>query len=247
MADNITEKKLGIIEVDALRDANGLMEGNTHLTSVECPFPVLTNGSNMFKDCINLTRFYCDDLSKLNNGTSMFEGCEKLSTVVGDGGNPLNLSSLSNGTLMFYYTKNISQFIADLPSLTNGTSMFFGSNLKTFDSSLPIISTYNDMFAGCPLSTFKCKELGIKSSGKDFITTSKLDDTKVYLITFNANMPYVTTANEMFIGFKSLKNFEGNIPSLTNADKMFSESSLETFKSNNLSKLTTATNMFENC
>lgn len=247
MADNITEKKLGIIEVKALRDANGLMEGNTHLKSVECPFPALTNGSNMFKDCINLTLFYCDDLSKLYNGTSMFGGCEKLSSVIGSGGNPLNLSSLSNGTSMFYYTKNISQFIADLPSLTNGTSMFLDSSLTIFDSSLPIISTYNDMFAGCPLSTFKCKELGISSSGKDFITISKLEDTKFSLINFNANMSYVTTANEMFIGFKSLKNFEGNMPSLTNADKMFCESSLETFKSNNLSKLTIATNMFENC
>ena len=246
MADNITEKKLGIIEVDALRDANGLMEGNTHLTSVECPFPALTNGSNMFKDCINLTRFYCDDLTKLNNGTSMFWGCEKLSTVVGGGGNPLNLSSLSNGTSMFYYTK-ISEFATDLPNLTYGTSMFLDSSLTIFDSSLPIISSYNDMFAGCPLSTFKCKELGIRSSGKDFITTSKLEDTKFSLIDFNANMPYVTIANEMFIGFKSLKNFEGNMPSLTNADKMFSGSSLETFKSDNLSKLTTATNMFENC
>lgn len=246
MADNITEKKLGIIEVDALRDANGLMEGNTHLMSVECPFPVLTNGSNMFKDCINLTLFYCDDLSKLNNGTSMFGGCEKLSAVVGAGGNPLNLSSLSNGTSMFYYTK-ISEFTTDLSNLTDGTSMFLDSSLTIFDSSLPIISTYNDMFASCPLNTFKCKELGINGSGKDFITTSKLEDTKFSLINFNANMPYVTTANEMFIGFKSLKNFEGNMPSLTNADKMFSESSLETFKSNNLSKLTTATNMFENC
>lgn len=221
MADNIIEKKLGIIEVNALRDANGLMEGNTHLKSVECPFPALTNGSNMFKDCINLTLFYCDDLSKLYNGTSMFGGCEKLRTVVGSGGNPLNLSSLSNGTSMFYYT-SISEFTTDLPSLTDGTSMFLNSGLTIFDSSLPIISTYNDMFAGCPLSTFKCKELGIYSSGKDFMTTSKLEDANYTLISFNANMPYVTNANNMFL-----------------------ESPLETFKSNNLSKLTTATSMFE--
>lgn len=41
-------KELGIIEVSKLKNATGLMKGNTNLTSVNCPFPALETGKEMF-------------------------------------------------------------------------------------------------------------------------------------------------------------------------------------------------------
>ena len=77
-----TDRKLGIIEVKNLvygygyiSESNtkiGMMENNSHLQSVDCNFPVLKDGTNMFKNCTSLQSFKCDDLSHSFMFASLF-------------------------------------------------------------------------------------------------------------------------------------------------------------------------------
>ena len=54
----------------------------------------------------------------------MFNGCTELTTFIGD------LSSLTDGSTMFNGCAELTTFIGDLSSLTNGNSMFSGTNLS---------------------------------------------------------------------------------------------------------------------
>ena len=79
------------------------------------------NGSfkgGMFGNCLNLISF-TSDLSSLTNGSYMFWGCENLSSF-----NCANLSSLTDGSSMFTSCSNLTTFTSDLSSLTNGDYMF---------------------------------------------------------------------------------------------------------------------------
>ena len=59
-----------------------------------CDMKFITNTSEMFNGCTNLTSFN-GDLSSLTNGVSMFNGCSNLTSFNGD------LSSLTDGYSMF--------------------------------------------------------------------------------------------------------------------------------------------------
>ena len=108
----MADRKLGIIEISKLKKAPSLMRDNVHLTSVDCPFPELTDGTSMFEGCSNLTSFTSSDLGKLQNGEC------------------------------FLYGTNISQFTTDLPSLTNADGMFFLCNsLTTVRSNMPLLGS----------------------------------------------------------------------------------------------------------
>jgi hypothetical protein len=85
---------VGLIEYDKLEDGTNLMYKNENLTSVECPFPNLKNGTQMFSGCSSLTDVNISDLSKLENGNMMF------------------------------YIPNFADFKCNLPSLKYGGSMF---------------------------------------------------------------------------------------------------------------------------
>ena len=89
---------VGLIEYDKLEDGTNLMYKNENLTSVECPFPNLKNGTKMFSSCSSLTDVNISDLSKLENGNMMF------------------------------YIPNFADFKCDLPSLKYGGSMFMNYN-----------------------------------------------------------------------------------------------------------------------
>jgi hypothetical protein len=66
----------------------------TDLASISSDLSSLTNGSEMFRGCSNLTTFDTD-LCALTNGSQMFENCYKLTSFASD------LSSLTNGYNMF--------------------------------------------------------------------------------------------------------------------------------------------------
>ena len=64
----------------------------------DCDMKFVTNASEMFYYCSNLTSFK-GDLSSLTDGSSMFDSCSNLTSFKGD------LSSLTDGDRMFYDCK----------------------------------------------------------------------------------------------------------------------------------------------
>ena len=70
----------------------------------------------------------------------MFDGCSKLTTFSSD------LSSLTDGSYMFYNCTNLVTFASDLSKLDNGYYMFYNCNLsldsiECIADSLPTVDT----------------------------------------------------------------------------------------------------------
>ena len=88
---------------------------------------------------------FTSDLSSLTNGSLMFS-CSKLSTFECN-----NLSNLTDGRWMLQGTK-IESFPYDLPSLTDGSSMFDGcTKLTSFNGDLSSLTDGSNMFSWCKL------------------------------------------------------------------------------------------------
>ena len=79
----------------------------------------ITNASQMFGGCTNLTSF-SSDLSSLTGGLNMFSGCTNLTSFNSD------LSSLTDGNNMFYYCKldaaSVEKILSTIPTYTDGSS-----------------------------------------------------------------------------------------------------------------------------
>ena len=73
------------------------------------------------------------NMSSVIDGSSMFYGCSNLTSFTGD------LSSLTNGQSMFADCFNLTSFNGDLSSLTSGSSMFSSCKLDK-QSVIDIIS-----------------------------------------------------------------------------------------------------------
>ena len=114
----------------------------------------ITNGTNMFNNCTNITTF-TSDLSSLTNGSSMFYYCKLITTFTSD------LSSLTNGSRMFYSCEQLTTFTSDLSSLVDGSSMFsYCSKFTTFTSDLSSLTNGSNMFGS---STYNCTKLNLQS------------------------------------------------------------------------------------
>lgn len=62
-----------------------------------------------------------------------------------------NMSELVNGDYRYKNHKELTTVISDMPSLTSGVQMFYGTNLTTFCGDLSSLENGVDMFAGCKL------------------------------------------------------------------------------------------------
>ena len=118
----------------------------------------VTDGTDMFHSCTNLSLFNAD-LSSLTGNNKMFYQCSNLTTFNAD------LSSLTNADSMFYGCSRLTSFTSDLSSLTNANSMFYGcSNLTTFNADLSSLtnagSGYSSMFGN---NTYSCTKLDLAS------------------------------------------------------------------------------------
>ena len=127
----------------------------------------MTDGSNMFYQCYNLTSFN-SDLSSLTNGNYMFGSCYNLTTFSSD------LSSLTNGTSMFNGCSCLTSFNCnDLSSLATGSNMFSGcSALTSFNSDLSSLTTGTSMFGS---SSYNCTALNLTSIENISETINDLD------------------------------------------------------------------------
>lgn len=111
-----------------------------------------------------------------------------------------SLGSLINGSWMFTRS-GLTMFNDDVNCLTNGTAMFFNSkNLSRFKSALPSLTVGQWMFKGCNLKEFKSK-LPSLSIGQGMFAVNE------NLTTFNSLMPNLTIGIDMFLNCTNLTTF----------------------------------------
>ena len=145
--------KIGIIEVTKLSTGNypssdssgctGLMQGNTYLEKVNCQFPVLINGQNMFRECTNLSTVNAQ-FDMLTTGIYMFGKCSNLMSISG------SAPYLVNGLLMFLRCGNLTQDNISLTGFTNtlqeGYGMFQNSGITSIPWNFPNLVNAKQMF-----------------------------------------------------------------------------------------------------
>lgn len=114
------------------------------------------------------------DLSSLKNGSAMFFRCFQLKSFASD------LPSLTNSKNMFQECDSLTSFNSDLSSLTDGEGMFYYcSALTTFSSDLSSLMNGGSMFSSCSaLATFSSDLSSLMDGGAMFYDC-KLDATSV--------------------------------------------------------------------
>ena len=172
---------------------------------------------------------FSGDLSSLTNGTLMFCECESLISFNGD------LSSLTNGTQMFNYT-SLTSFDSDLSSLVNGTRMFCDSqSLTSFSGDLSSLVNGSDMFNSTSLTSFDSDLSSLVNGDGMFLNTS--------LASFDSDLSSLVNGSYMF-SYTSLTSFSGHLSSLVDGWGMFRGTPLTSF-SGDLSSLVNGTQMFD--
>lgn len=90
-----------------------------------------------------------------------------------------DLSSLTNGDMMFYRCKNLTTFSSDLPNLTNGTYMFRESSLASITSDLSSLENGSYMFCWCRKLTSFNSDLSNLTNGTSMFYKTCLDFTSI--------------------------------------------------------------------
>ena len=154
-------------------------------------------------------------------------------------GNPTN--SWVDG--MFSYRSNLTTFVSDLSSLTNGYFMFRDcTNLTTFTSDLNSLTNGYGMFYYCTnLTSFVSDDMSSLTDSRYMFQSCS------NLTTFTSDLSSLTDGSWMFLSCSNLTTFTSDLSSLTNGNGAFSYcSNLTTFTSD-LSSLTNGSSMFYNC
>lgn len=190
----------------------------------------VTNMTNMFYNCANLTTIPQLDTSKVTNMNSMFYNCSKLTTIP-----PLNTSNVTSVYQMFYSCKSLTTVpqlntsnITDMASMfyncsslttvplyntskvTNMSQMFWHcNNLQTvpaFDCTN--VTNMNNIFAGCnSLKSILMTNIGVAL----YISASTLFE-RADLVTILNNLKTVTSTKTLTMGVT-------NLAKLTDEDK----------------------------
>ena len=182
----------------------------------------LTDGTQMFVHCLELTSFN-GDLSSLTHGDAMFGGCENLTSF-----NCNDLSSMTDAYGMFYHTK-LASFNSDLSSLKYGSEMFGECfELTSFNSDMPSLVNGHMMFGYCfALQTFN-GDLSSLGNGQSMFTRCR------NLTSFSSDLPKLTDGGWMFCECVALTSFNGDLSSLTYGDSMFDCCKLDTASVQNI-------------
>ena len=168
---------------------------------------------------------FTSDLSSLTNGSSMFYQCSNLTTFTSD------LSSLTDGDYMFQHCSNLTTFTSDLSSLTNGEKMFNGCNeLTKFTGDLRSLTNGVSMFASCYKLTTFTSDLSSLTNGEYMFSYSP------NLKTFTSDLSSLTNGYYMFYNCTNLTTFKSDLSSLTNGDSMFLYCKLDTESIKNIAE-----------
>ena len=231
----MADRKLGIIQISKLKEAPQLMQGNTHLTSVNCPFPELTNGEAMFRECSSLTSFTSSDLGKLQNGLDFLYGT-KISQFTTD------LPSLTNADYMFEDCKSLTTVKSNMPLLGSGGSgktLTLPSSVTTFEGSLESVTSFK---LPANIQTFK-------GSLRSLINGSELfyDSSANSLSVFESDLSSVQNFGEKSFP-SSLTKFNASLSGLTNGNNLFNNcSQMTSLNVGSLEKLQQGVSMFGGC
>lgn len=147
-------RKLGTIQVNLLTNGSDLMNGDSNLISVDCPFPALINGTRMFYKCSALQAFatnYDNDekdkhmsFDKLQTGTRMFQGCTSLTRIES------RTPSLTHVQHMFRDCTSLTedQFIVEniQDNLFDGLCMFQNTSFSSIPWTFPNLERCKQMF-----------------------------------------------------------------------------------------------------
>lgn len=229
--------KVCIVESDKIVDGGSLMKGNTNLIKWDSDLSNLVTSDEMFSGCTSLVSF-TGNLNNLETAglapfidtTENYESEEPVITTSGtfESGMFYNckslksfdipLPSLKNGTLMFYET-GLTEFHVDLSKLENGSGMFQNTNLTSFSSNLSSLTkggtygNYNEVEYG------DTDENGwwypIRYEYREYIPSGMFENTNI--TTWNIDLPNLEEGYRMFADCRNLISFSGNLSSLFEA------------------------------
>lgn len=176
------------------------------------------------------------DLSSLRNGSLMFYNCTNLTSFSPD------LSSLTDGYSMFRGCSQLTSFSSNLSSLTNGDSMFHScTNLTIFTSDLSSLTNGDMMFFNCDNLTSFTSDLPNLTIGYNMFQSCDK------LTSFSSDLSNLTDGQYMFYWCENLTSFSSDLSNLTDGNHMFDLCSQLTLFSSNLPNLTNGQYMFDGC
>jgi hypothetical protein len=130
----------------------------------------------------------------VKDGYNLFFGCP-LEVIQSDSdGTPINLSSLTNGSQMFYFCK-LLKFDIDLNNVTNGAGMFGNSTWREKDEN------GKEIVKG--LTSFTGGLNSLKSAGQMFVNCHAMTEFKP-----KGGLPNLTDGGGMFSSCISLNDYE---------------------------------------
>ena len=175
------------------------------------------------------------DLSSLSDGSLMFGACNNLTTFNSD------LSNLTNGFMMFASCTNLTTFTSDLSNLTNCADMFADCyNLTSFNADLSSLTNGSMMFEGCYSLTSFSSNLSSLTNGYNMFSSCGVTS-------FDSDLSSLTNGDKMFQFCPGLTSFSSNLSSLTNGYMMFQGCSALTSFTSDLSSVTEGVWMFDRC
>lgn len=204
----------------------------------------ITNWSNVFSECTNLTEANINT-SNGTNFSSIFYNCSKLINVIntGDFSKGLDFTSAFRNTRV---TDDVVQNFS-FDSITNGFAMFgYGTKITQLPKfNHETITNMGEMFWQCSLSDLGTEDLNfpnVKNAERVFGETQ---------ITKAPNLSFqnATSAKRIFRDCQKLTSVANfNIPNATNVEEAFSGcTNLKTIGVLSIPKVQTFNNLFYNC
>lgn len=145
-----TERELGIIQIQSLKldNIDNFMDGNVHLTEVDCDFPNVESAQNAFNSCSALTSFK-GKYNSLKNATGMLRKTALSSIEIGQG-KDVQMTFVNNINKLLEECTSLTSATIDLPSVENAQFLFNGcSSLNSVTLNIPNVKYLNSCFSNC--------------------------------------------------------------------------------------------------
>ena len=158
----------------------------------------VTNMSNMFTNCSNLTSIPLLNTSSVTKMNEMFYNCSKLTSIP-----QLDTSKVTSMSYMFYYCRKLASIpLLNTSSVINMNEMFHNCSMLT---SIPQLDTSNvtnmsSMFSGCS----NLEEIHMTGMKASFDISSSTKFTESALVEILNNLATVTSTQTLTMGGTNL-------------------------------------------
>ena len=213
--DSIRHISETIRDVSSFDERPTLNIGNYDLEATNFVVDIMKKGWDIGSNAIKTPSFFSSAVSVIDN--NFYNSSNELIGTY-------DTSTIILGKELFYKTKRvITTFDSDLSSLTDGWMMFYECrNLTTFTSDLSSITQAYQMFRTCPnLTTFTTSDLNSLTDGGSMFR----DCTNLTTFTYDLNS--LTNGKWMFRGCSKLTSFTSDLSSLTDGTLMFENCKLD--------------------